>query len=234
MRSGMYLEDYDVFFFDLDGLLVDTEPCFYRAFLQACAEFSLEVHWDFSTYYSHTTLGTEIFSKKFIEQYPQAQEYMAEIFAKRLQIYYKSLEHAGPALMPGVEAFIELVLSLNKTFGVVTNSPRDATHTLRTMYPILNKFLFWVTRENYARPKPYGDSYDYAYRTFAREGMKVIGFEDSVKGLRALSKIPATLVCINSMAEITPEDYPELKGKEFFSYPSFDVLTEHCSQQKLL
>ncbi|WP_100934553.1 HAD family hydrolase [Candidatus Chlamydia corallus] len=228
----MRLDDYDVFFFDLDGLLVDTEPCFYRAFLQACAEFSLEVHWDFATYYSHTTLGTEIFSKKFIEQYPEAEVYTKEIFKRRLQIYYESLENAGPPLMPGVEAFIELVVSLNKKFGVVTNSPKYATDSLCTMYPILNKFLFWVTRENYSRPKPYGDSYDYAYQTFAGAGKKVIGFEDSVKGLRALSTIPATLVCINSMVQITPEGCPQLKDKEFFFYPSFDVLIEHCLQQK--
>ncbi|SPN73701.1 Phosphatase YniC,2-deoxyglucose-6-phosphatase,HAD hydrolase, family IA, variant 3,haloacid dehalogenase-like hydrolase [Chlamydia serpentis] len=230
----MYVNDYEVFFFDLDGLLVDTEPCFYRAFLQACGEFSIDVHWDFFNYYSHTTLGIEIFSKKFIEQYPEAQAYIKQILKRRWEIYQASLQNIVPPLMPGVDAFIELLLSLDKKFGVVTNSPREATSPLCKTYPILNKFLFWVTRENYLRPKPYGDSYRYAYQTFASEGEKVIGFEDSVKGLRALSSIPATLVCINSLVQITPEDCPELKDKEYFFYQSFNDVIEQCLQQKLL
>ncbi|WP_201456644.1 HAD family phosphatase [Chlamydia sp. 17-3921] len=228
----MNIEDYQIFFFDLDGLLVDTEPFFYRAFLEACAEFSLDVSWDFSTYYRYATLGRELFSEQFLICYPDASENLQEIFKKRYEIYESSLENSIPPLMPGVVEFLEYLVSLGKKFGVVTNSPREAVIRLRKEHTIFKYFLFWVTRENYARPKPYGDSYSYAYKTFASKEDRVIGFEDSIKGLKALSSIPATMVAISPLFEISKSDYPEFASRELFVFSSFHNLLQHCVEQK--
>ncbi|ANH78381.1 HAD family hydrolase [Candidatus Chlamydia sanziniae] len=229
----MDINDYQVCFFDLDGLLVDTEPRFYHAFLEACQEYSLEVAWDFATYFKHTFVGRDNLSEKFLEEYPEARENLELIYKRREEIHYASLDASAPPLMPGVEQFLELIVSMGKRSGVVTNSSRAALPTLCKSYPIFNKFSFWVTREDYLRPKPYGDSYRHAYKTFVRDGEKVLGFEDSLKGLRALACIPATLIGINAYISITVEKYSEFAPHDFFFYPSFNELTEQCLEQNL-
>lgn len=230
----MHIEDYHVFFFDLDGLLIDTEPLFYRAFLEACAEASLEIPWDFPTYYRYSSLGREQFSRELVLQFPQAGGCLAKIFERRYQIYEASLVHGVPPLMPGVEEFLERLSFLERPLGVVTNSPGEAVMRLLREHAVFKLFSFWVTRECYSRPKPYGDSYRYAYQRFAFEGARIVGFEDSLKGLRALASIPATMVAVSPLAILSQETYPEFASREFFFYTSFCELMQQCGVQKKL
>ncbi|SGA30661.1 HAD-superfamily hydrolase [Chlamydia abortus] len=88
-----------------------------------------------------------------------------------------------------------------------------------------------MTREDYDRPKPYPDSYQYAYQAFVQEGEKVVGFEDSVKGLRALAGIPATLVAVNAMMPLSRDSHQDFRDKEFYYFSSFKELMLHSGVQ---
>ncbi|WP_041468109.1 HAD family hydrolase [Chlamydia felis] len=230
----MNINDYQVFFFDLDGLVLDTEPLYYRAFLEACRENSLDVTMDFSTYYLFSMLGREVFKQKFLNLYPNTESFFPQCFHDRERIYKKLIQTEVPSLLPGVEDFLGLILAENKTLGVVTNSSEELTQHFRKTIPVLNLFQFWVTREDYARPKPYSDSYQYAYQAFVQEGEKVIGFEDSVKGLRALSGIPATLVAVNSTLPLSHNSHEDFYEKDFHYFSSFKELMSHSGVQNQL
>ncbi|ASD30347.1 HAD family hydrolase [Chlamydia abortus] len=227
----MNIHDYQVFFFDFDGLVIDTEPLYYRAFLTACRERGLDTAMDFSTYYLFSMLGREVFKQKFLELFPNTESFFPQCFYDRERIYKELIQTEVPPLLPGVEDFLRFLLAENKTIGVVTNSSYVLTQRFCEAIPILNQFQFWVTREDYDRPKPYPDSYQYAYQAFVQEGEKVVGFEDSVKGLRALAGIPATLVAVNAMMPLSRDSHQDFRDKEFYYFSSFKELMLHSGVQ---
>ncbi|MEF9519398.1 HAD family phosphatase [Chlamydia crocodili] len=230
----MNINDYQVFFFDLDGLVIDTEPLYYRAFLEACREHRLDVTMDFSTYYLFSMLGREVFKQKFLEMYPNTESFFPQCFYDRERIYRELIQTEVPSLLPGVEDLLGLLLAENKTIGVVTNSSEVLVQRFREVLPVLDQFQFWVTREDYERPKPYPDSYQHAYGAFVQEGEKVVGFEDSVKGLRALTGIPATLVAVNAILPLSRDSHEDFCEKDFHYFASFNELITHSGVQNQL
>ena len=42
-----WISNYDLFLFDLDGLLVDTEKLHFEAYKRLCSRFGYELAWDF-------------------------------------------------------------------------------------------------------------------------------------------------------------------------------------------
>ncbi|QVE48714.1 HAD family phosphatase [Chlamydia crocodili] len=230
----MNINDYQVFFFDLDGLVIDTEPLYYRAFLEASREYGLDVAMDFSTYYLFSMLGREVFKQKFLEIYPNTESFFPQCFHDRERIYRELIQTEVPSLFPGVEDFLGLLLAENKTVGVVTNSSEELVRHFRGVLPTLNRFQFWVTREDYERSKPYPDSYQHAYEAFVQEGEKVVGFEDSIKGLRALAGIPATLVAVNAISPLSRDSHEDFCEKDFHYFASFNELIAHSGLQNQL
>ncbi|EPP35435.1 HAD hydrolase, IA, variant 3 family protein [Chlamydia ibidis] len=230
----MQIDQFDVFLFDLDGLVLNTEPIFYRAFLEAWESYSVPLSMDFCTYYHLSMLGREKFQECVIEDFPASKGFFPKCFEDRERLYRNLVNEVVPELMPGIETFLKCLISKNKICGVVTNSSKEVTTRFLSKIPTLELFHFWVTREDYPRSKPYPDSYQYAYRTFVRQEQKVVGFEDSIKGLRALSKIPATMVAINPMMSLTTHSHPDFEGKNFHYFPSFcELCPQHEEQNQL-
>lgn len=217
----MRLDSYEVYFFDLDGLLIDTEPLFYQACLETWQKYKVSVELSFSQYYSLAMQGRERFQEALIQLFPETRAFFPSYFLDRDRCYHDLLSCEQIQLMPGVETFLSLLEG--KCLGVVTNSSKESTLRIRKEYPVLECMQFWITREEYARPKPAPDSYRLAWNRFVREGDHVIGFEDSVKGLQALAGIPATMVAINAerSLEQTQSLFP---GKEYYYFPSLELL----------
>ncbi|WP_035392730.1 HAD family hydrolase [Chlamydia avium] len=227
----MNVQDYQVFLFDLDGLLVDTEPLYYRAFLSVCHQNDLDITIDFPTYYRLAMLGRETFQKEIVSLFPEMHALFPQCFYEREKIYQQLISTEIPRLLPGVIEFLDFLNKEKKTLGMVTNSSRASVERFSYYFPVFTHFQFLVTREDYVRPKPYSDSYRYAYQNFVREGEKVIGFEDSVKGLRALTGIPAALVAINALCTLSSESHQDFYNREFYYFSSFCDLMAHVGEQ---
>ena len=225
----MHINAYDVYFFDLDGLLIDTEPLFYQACLETWQNYRVPITLSFSQYYSLAMLGRERFQKAFIELFPQTRAFFPRYFGDRDRCYQSLLLREPVQLMPGVEMLLPLLKG--KRFGVVTNSSKEATLRIREKLPILECMQFWITRENYACPKPASDSYLLAWQRFVRNGERVIGFEDSLKGLQALSGVQATMVAVNAAFSIE-KIHTAFPGRECYCVPSLESLLSSCVQNQ--
>ncbi len=227
----MDITDYNVFFFDFDGLLVDTEPLYYQACLRTWQSYGISIEMDYPTYYAWSSLGKETFCSLFTSTFPETAVYFPRYFQDRNRLYQSLLQEKKVSLLPGVASFLSYLASLNKKMGVVTNSPLSVIAKMRAFLPELEVLQFWVTRECYERAKPFPDSYRYAYERFVLPGEKVIGFEDSIKGLRALSKIPATCVGINAVKELSPHDHEDLLHVPWYYFHSFEELQREEQNQ---
>lgn len=224
-----WIHQYQLFLFDFDGLLVDTEELHFKAYIRMCAQRGFELKWDFSRYsaaghHSSTGLRDNIYA-----EFPklQVQEPIWDVLYKEKQKAFLDLVEEGNAkLMPGAAEILEALEKAGIKRCVVTHSPLNFINLIRKQNPVLNSIPIWITRENYTHAKPHPESYEYAIKTYAVPGDQIIGFEDSPRGLEALQQTQAKPVLI------CPEHYPylpSLLSKSLIYYPSFNHITDSNS-----
>lgn len=223
-----WIFDYQLFLFDFDGLLVDTERVHYQAYINMCAQRGFDLKWDFPRYsqaahYQSTDLRDQIYA-----EFPalQLQEPNWQIlYAEKKQNFLKLIENGEVSLLPGAT---DLLLALQKaclTRCVVTHSAISLVECIRQQHPILDTIPHWITREDYSHPKPNPECYQIAIAKLAQPNDRVIGFEDSPRGLRALLETKATPILI------CPLDSPYLPSilnsdKNIRYYPTFHAIKD--------
>lgn len=199
-----WIENYDLFLFDFDGLLVDTERLHYRAYLDALKKRNFHCDWDFRTFCSLAHHNATALKEALCGAYPLEASWESFYEEKKVE-YLALLKKTKVAWMPGVK---ELLLTLEKKKiprCVVTNSPQEQIDLIREKSPTLQTIPHWITRHQYQNPKPDPECYQLAITQLATSKDRVIGFEDSLRGFEALSQTRAKAVLI------CPEDHPLLQ-----------------------
>ena len=92
-------------------------------------------------------------------------------------------------LIEGAQEFINNIIENNINYCIVTNSSYDTVELYKNNIPILNKLNNWIYRENYNKPKPSGECYELAIKKYYSNEKYIIGFENSICGLKALQQI---------------------------------------------
>lgn len=202
-----YMHTYQLFLFDFDGLLVNTEEIHYLAYKQMCAARGIPFDWSFSRYcqaahYDATALRDQIYAE-LPSLHSQEPDWNV-LYAEKKKALSELLQAGAVQLMPGVVYLLEMLQKEQIQRCVVTHSPDDIVSLLRKKHPILNSIPNWVTREHYKQPKPNSECYHQAIERFAKPEDRVIGFEDTPRGIRALTGTRAHPVLISQV------DYPEI------------------------
>lgn len=203
-----WIHEYQLFLFDFDGLLVNTEEIHYQAYKRMCANRGYHLDWDFSRYcqaahHSSEGLRNQIY-EKFPALYAEEPDW-AVLYAEKKQAIIQLIKENGVQLMPGVAPLLQALQKADIKRCVVTHSARQLVELIRHQNPLLNSIPYWLTREDYTLPKPNPECYLKAIATYAKESDNVIGFEDAPRGLTALRQTRALPVLI------CPSDYPGLK-----------------------
>ena len=89
--------------------------------------------------------------------------------------------------------------------------------------PILRSLPNWITREDYKRAKPAPDGYLVAKARYTKPGDKIIGFEDTVRGWKALHSAGIEGVVVSSC--LTPAFQKELEPYQVLQVSSFSELS---------
>ena len=219
------LLDFDAFFFDFDGLLVDTEPLHYRAYQKMLATRDLTLPWDFSTYCHYAHQKTEVFAEAMFLLFPSLKKEQPDwmvLREEKVAIYQALLMTESIDLMAGVECILQFLAHHNKSMYVVTNATRSQIEAIRPQHEVLKLIKGWIAREDYLHSKPAPDGYLKAIEMHGP--CRGIGFEDAIRGIQALKATPLTPVLI------LPNNYPQPNFKELdqvYVFSSFhDLLTE--------
>ncbi len=197
-----WLKDFQLYLFDFDGLLVNTEHIHFQAYIDMCEKRGFKLDWIFLDFckiahYNDTGLRDSIYAK-----FPKLQEREPNwnvLRNEKNQIYLTLLNSGRVELMPGVKELLEELNRLNINRCVVTNSTREQINLITALNPILKTIPHWITREEYIKPKPDPESYERAILLYAKHGDKIIGFEDTIRGMQALSKTPAFCLLISPL-----------------------------------
>lgn len=165
---------------DLDGTLVDSDRTHYEAYVRACAPHGVDITWEEFERAIHTGRGG---AEALLEAKGISSELRKHIAADK-KAHFARLP--PPPLIAGVAEFLDMVLTHGVNTVVVTNTSLEATEVLRRAHPVLDRIPNWVTRGDYAVPKPAPDAYRVAVERYGAGEPFRIGVENTLAGVAAL------------------------------------------------
>lgn len=224
-----WIYEYQLYLFDLDGLLVNTEELHFQAYKDMLSARGFTLPWDFHRYCCTAHYHSDTIAQELYELFPalHAQEPRWEVlYSEKKQAMTEQLRSGLVEMMPGAKELLGQLQSAQIPHCVVTHSPSDLVALLRQQHPILDGIPYWIARHDYSRPKPASDCYLKAIADYAQPGDNIIGFEDSPRGLRALMGTQAQAVLI---AQVTYPEIPEFVLQGASHYHSLD---EFINSQK--
>jgi HAD superfamily hydrolase (TIGR01509 family) len=190
---------YHLFLFDFDGLLVNTEKIHYNAYKKMCQRRGYQLTWTFAKYCSIAHTSATGLRENIYDDFPQLQqqEPIWEIlYGEKKQCYMELLTEQPVELMAGAAELLALLEEAQVKRCVVTHSPLEQIQRIRKHQPLLDSITEWFTREDYTHPKPHPDGYLKAIEKLASKSDRIIGFEDSLRGIESLLQTPAQPVAI--------------------------------------
>ncbi|MBS0622995.1 MAG: HAD family phosphatase [Verrucomicrobia bacterium] len=216
---------YQLYLFDFDGVLADTESLHLKAYQRMCARRGCELAWDQHEYAKVALFHASGLKQALYTLFPalyQQEPSWDVLYQEKRRYYLEILEEEGTQLMPGVQDVLESLENESIPSCVVTHSPKEQIERIVRQHPILSTIRHWVTRECYHQPKPHPECYQQAMHLYAKPGDRVIGFEDSPRGMMALSQTNAKPYLVTSFLS---EDQVTALSKQvpqpFVHIPSF-------------
>lgn len=197
-----WLNQYQLYLFDFDGLLVNTEELHYEAYKLMCQQRGFKLDWDFDFFCSiahHSAEGLEQQIYADLPALKQIEPNWKVLYQEKKQSFLDLVNHGAVELMPGAE---ELLVALQKAGinrAVVTHSLAELINAIRKQIPLLDTIPHWITREHYTQPKPSSECYLKAIEMLAKETDNVIGFEDTPRGTTALAGTRAKPIFVSSL-----------------------------------
>jgi beta-phosphoglucomutase len=214
-----WIHQFDLILLDFDGLLIGSEQLQLQAYQALCAEEGFTLNWDFHHFCAISHTSSTGLQEAIYAEFPllYSREPRWEVLrARKNQIYTDLLKLGKLQLLPGVEQLLkELSLARIKRC-VVTHSAKEQVELVKRQLPLLTTIPLWITREQYAEPKPAPDGYLKALQLLADRGDRIVGFEDSLRGVQALEQasIPSVLICCKTHPQLKS---PLLKGVKHFA-----------------
>jgi beta-phosphoglucomutase len=199
-----WIHKFQLFLFDFDGLLVNTEAIHYQAYANMLSRHKCSFDWGFSKFCSLAHLNSNALKDQIYLEFPFLTPDWQSLYDEKKQIYFDLIESGQVELMPGVEPLLRALERAGIARCVVTNSFFDQIRCICSKQAVLKTIPHWITREDYVKPKPDPECYLRAIELYGKAGDRIIGFEDSVRGLKALQGTPAQPVLIS------PSDHPLL------------------------
>lgn len=192
-----WIRQFQLFLFDFDGLLVDTERLHYQAYVNMLAARGHDLDWSFSAFCEAAHLNATALREKIYEQFPDLDSDWARLYEEKKRCYYELISAGKIDLMPGAETLLGELEKAGIQRCVATNSLRSQIDHIRSKLKPLQSIPHWICREDYEKAKPDPECYLRAIEMYGKKGDQIIGFEDSIRGIKALMGTPAlpVLVC---------------------------------------
>ena len=218
-----WIERFDLFLFDLDGLLVNTEELHYQAYREVLRRRGYNLPWSLVDYYGAAHTGAGNIAEHLYRIFPELAEIEWNLlYAEKREILLGAMQGGSLQMMPGAERLLKLLAMKGIRHCVVTNSRGEEVALMQARLPALEGIPRWFTRENYKKAKPDPEGYQTAIAALGRAGDRVVGFEDSHRGLTALLGAGVEMPVL-----ICSQNHPQMVhsiSERVRHFPSFDVI----------
>jgi HAD superfamily hydrolase (TIGR01509 family) len=173
--------------FDLDGVLVDTEPWYFRAGERALAEIGFVLDKD--QYLADMTKGGGTWAQA---KAAGVDDRTIDRLREVRNAYYREYLRTESIEVDGV---VDALADLSRyvRMAIVTTSKREDFELIHQRRPIRQYMDFVLVRDDYARAKPDPEPYLRALQRFGAAADEALVVEDSSRGLR--SAVAAGIDC---------------------------------------
>lgn len=173
--------------FDLDGVLIDSEGLYYRAYSEVLKPYGVTISQEeYEQHWIATGTGPEyIVSKHKLPVSP------GELRKLRSPVYLRLLEEVR--LMLHVESALAR-LAPHFALTVATNSNRDALDLILQRFGLERFFAVTVARQDYTGAKPLPDAFLAAAGKLGLTPAQCVVVEDTHKGV--IAAVHAGIACI--------------------------------------
>ncbi len=186
--------------FDMDGLLIDSEPLWREAEISVFGSLGVPLTRELC----RQTLGVRLDGvvRHWYGKYPWQNESLEVVEDRILEVVSRLIsERAEP--MPGVRETIDLLREANYELAVASSSPMQLIRTALEKFGITDFFSVLHSAEAEDEGKPDPAVY---LTTMSRLGMDpthCIAFEDSVPGVRAAKSAGARVIAVPDSEDLS-------------------------------
>lgn len=178
--------------FDMDGVLINTEPLHYRMWKETFRGRGLEIDYDI---YKGCIGTTDAFLMELIyHNYGRDFRDDKKIHEERAVIEKRMLKEEGFPEMPGVMEMLQRLHEAGFLLAVASSSPPVRIHEAMDYIGAKQYFSLLNSAENVAHSKPAPDIYLDTARKLGVEPEGCIVLEDSENG--SIAAVAAGMVCV--------------------------------------
>ncbi len=188
---------FELVIFDLDGLLVDSEPLQFRAYREAFRYHGIEIETsDWPRWHA-----LEASARRWIENFDLAVD--AETIRAEKKVIYEALVETELELKPGARALVES-LHRQSRLCVASGSRPESIAACLDRFGLEPYFEATFSATLLPRKKPYPDVYLEALAQTGVASPRTLALEDSPTGLQAATA--AGLRCVVCPDSFLPAD----------------------------
>jgi HAD superfamily hydrolase (TIGR01509 family) len=192
--SLMRTNQYQGVIFDMDGVIVDSEPRHEKAFLEVCNDIGFgENHgMHFPNYLGRSD---QVLWEDFIEKHQPEQSFEHLLEAKR-QYFIKYLHEEKP-IFPGVRELVQR-FSGKYSLAVASGSLRTVIHEVLAVGELVDFFPIVISSQDVTHSKPAPDIFLLTLEKMELQANQVCVIEDTVAGVRAARAAGMDVVAITN------------------------------------
>lgn len=177
--------------FDMDGVLIDSEPLWYEAANDAFMPYGIQLN---PTEYARSIgLRTKEFVDYWLKEYGVNSSLAPSIEAEINTLVINKIDQKG-MVMPGVLATLEQLKTRGYSIGLATSSPTALINVVVDKLNIRSYFSAFASAENLPFGKPHPQVYLNCAMALEQPASRCFCFEDSFNGL--ISAKSARMFCI--------------------------------------
>jgi beta-phosphoglucomutase family hydrolase len=167
--------------FDMDGLMVDTEPMARRSWEMALAEFGLQL----SEPTFNQMIGLRRLDSALLVVEVLDLDLSPDKLLERKEFYSARLMANGIPVMPGLDRLVEVLKQRKMPWGVATSSPISYAERILKNLNLEEDCQAIASGEEVQNGKPAPDVYLLAAERLAVTPERCLALEDSVPGVKA-------------------------------------------------
>jgi len=168
--------------FDMDGLLIDSEPCWRQAEREVFGSVGVDITDDMAR--ATAPLTTREVTEHWYRFRPWRGRSLEDVESSVIE-RVGELIRARPRALPGVVEALTACAQMDWRVALASNSPRVLCRLVLAELGIAASFDAVVSADDVARGKPDPDIYLHAARLLGCEPRECLVFEDSPGGVRA-------------------------------------------------
>lgn len=179
--------------FDMDGVLVDSEPLWRQAKVNAVARFGGTITEQLA--YQSTGLRIDEIADYWIRYCGLDPQCSKDLQTAILDEVIEQINSKG-ALLPGVLDTLQWLSQTDLKIGLASSSPLRLIEAVLEAFNIKKYFEIYVSAEHLTHGKPHPQVYLNAAQKLSTEPHLCVAIEDSVNGLIAAKAAKMTAICV--------------------------------------